>query len=875
MSSGPLPGTPAPAEERRDHRDGAFVADLLTTPTAEPLVADDADRRGVVVRGRLTVRQQPWVHPANLEVRVTRSWLDSVLPTATEPSQRAPLRDEPRTRTDEQGRFAFRLLPAEDEMFFLIGLGTEWQDFQKISQLPRSGGELDLGDVWLDQRGSIVGRLEGGGDGATVRVVDDPLLDGAAGFEDLHAARLAGIESFHVPGTMRAGPLPEWVVHRDQFLPFPRAIVARDGTFRVDGVRPGNHDVLATGTFGQAKCAGVLVAPGRTTDVGVVRWRQASPLSMRVVDETSKPWVGAEVAIVHDELGFGSRPIRTDANGEVDLLVIDPGSGSLVVALPGGAPWQRVPWPQHFHGECVVPRPRDLVVHLTDAAGKAIAGGKVRCFTPVVRFRREDRPLPAGWQPKETTPGVHSGKVVGAVVVVASAPGHAPAIANVNGPTTLTLQLLDAGRMTVRTVDTDGKPVADASVHAHVHANPELRFPGAEWDALGDDRVLLGRTDERGELQVPTWGTFFSFQARHPDFAKSIGPRVLGQPGTVHTIVLRGGGDVVGTLVAEQRPAPRGLRVRARQRPPTGHELEHSGWLDERLAVTGDRGAFAFRGLVAGIWELVPELPPVPGADGATTPRFDTPPRQVLLDVGQELHLQLALDPGGFAPATISGAVTQNGGACAGALVRVREIESNAVQSMNALRTELREQGRPMADLLPYGRLEVNPWLARCTTDTFGDFRFRDLREGAEYELRIDAPCGGRMQFVERRIVRAPSLRQPLRIDVALTTAPLQLTFSTNTRAFGNRMVRLRQALGRDQEGACYELLTDANGNLQIADLPIGHWTVEPMHGGTCKPAEFDLAVGQAPALAIEVAPARFTPPTRNPSPGAKNAKRR
>jgi hypothetical protein len=336
---------------------------------------------------------------------------------------------------------------------------------------------------------------------------------------------------------------------------------------------------------------------------------------------------------------------------------------------------------------------------------------------------------------------------------------------------------------------------------------------------------------------------------------------------------MRGGGDIVGTLTAEHRPAARGLRVRARQRPPAGHELEHSGWLDDRVAVTGHGGAFAFRGLTAGNWELVPEMPPIPGTDGADTPRFDAPPRLVQIDVGQELHLQLTLDPGQFTPATISGVVTQNGGACAGALVRLRAIESKDMQTRNQLRAELRESGH--AELLAqYGPVETNPWLARCTTDTFGDFRFRDLQEGHEYELRVDVPCGGRMQFVERRIVRGPSLRQPLHIDVALATAAAHLTFSTSTNAFANRMVRLRQVVGKHQDGACYELLTDGLGNLLLADLPTGSWTVEPMHGGICKPAEFELAVGSAPLLAIEVT-SEFVTPRQPPSPDARTARRR
>ena len=44
----------------------------------EPLALPNGATGGAAVRGRLTVRQRPWLHPAGVEVRLTRSWLDTV-----------------------------------------------------------------------------------------------------------------------------------------------------------------------------------------------------------------------------------------------------------------------------------------------------------------------------------------------------------------------------------------------------------------------------------------------------------------------------------------------------------------------------------------------------------------------------------------------------------------------------------------------------------------------------------------------------------------------------------------------------------------------------------------------------------------------------
>src|SRR5262249_29163906 len=125
--------------------------------------------------------------------------------------------------------------------------------------------------------------------GAEVRAVDDPLLDGTTGFEDVSRARLESLEQFRTKGSTADGPVPEWVVRRDRFLPFPRATTGADGRFRLRGVRPGNHDVIVQATAYHGRSAGVLVAPGRATEIGDVAMNGRPWEQVRFVDEREKP----------------------------------------------------------------------------------------------------------------------------------------------------------------------------------------------------------------------------------------------------------------------------------------------------------------------------------------------------------------------------------------------------------------------------------------------------------------------------------------------------------------------------------------------------------------------------------------------------------
>jgi len=862
------PPPPAPAS-RGNGLDGAFWANSLFAARSDLAAADDRDPRAGVLRGRLTVRQQPWLHPAGVEVRLTRSWLDSVIPVESEPGAREPRRDELRTTTDQHGAFALRFVPPDDELFFLIGHGTEWSDYQPVPKLPRAGEDIDLGDVFVEQRGEIHGQVVAGSRpaaGVTVRVVDDPLLDDASGFEGLRQARQLGLDDWHVPGSTASGPLPDWVVRRDRFLPFPTATTDRDGRFRVRGVRPGNHDIHVRGdsrsSSVRASLAGILVAAGRTTNVGTLLANfDLRLLEVRFEDEQGRPWVGAEVAALAAATGLGDEVVRTDANGHA-LLARPRGPTILAFGLPGGGPWLRV---ASLDGNAaddvdaprrrldyearsfVVPRPREIPVALIDEGNRTVTGGTVRSYVQAVQFRPVDRRLTAPLQPRDRGQGRFTAPLPCALLLVAHAPGFAPAVASIAADArdaTLVMQPLRS--ITVRVRDLHGSAIAHAQVRAQVHGDRDSTIPGTHWAALANTRIAVGTTDERGELEVPVWATWFSFEASHRDYARSANRKLVPQPGERLDLLLRGGAAVHGDLRIAGRPAAAGLRVRARQRPPEGHELTDSGFLDERLAVVGTGGAFAFRRLAAGIWELRPELPAIPGTSGSRSMQTEWRTQRVQLDEGQELHTVLELQQDRLAAASITGVVTQNRTTVAGALVRARPLDDHAVHPVRPSG----RRPRPSRDE-PAAPDAGAPWL-RCTTDAFGDFCFHDLLEGREYELRVDIAHGGRLQFVGRAVVRAGTLLHPTHADFAFSTGDLRLTCLQNGQPHGNRMVRLRQVVDGGAEGARFETLLGALGEAWIDGLPAGSWTVEPMHGGgRYEPAVLEVGAGRSTATIV------------------------
>lgn len=260
--------------------------------------------------------------------------------------------------------------------------------------------------------------------------------------------------------------------------------------------------------------------------------------------------------------------------------------------------------------------------------------------------------------------------------------------------------------------------------------------------------------------------------------------------------------------------------------------------------MTGRDGAFTLRGLVAGIWELRPELPLVPSVDRPAEPASRWKAVRVMLDDDQEFYLDLEGEFDALAPTQIAGVVRIDGLAFAGALVRLRELRPGPSRGPRDHRFPRDPSSTP----------EPEPWQARLVTDGFGDFGFGELRSSTDYELRVDVPVQGRLQFLERRVVRTgPNpLGGPVAATIDVATGSLQLNCTERGTAAGNRMLRLRQVGPDGNELARFEILTSPAGIAAVDHLPAGTWTAEPIHGGYCRPAELVVAPAANAAALVE-----------------------
>jgi hypothetical protein len=301
----------------------------------------------------------------------------------------------------------------------------------------------------------------------------------------------------------------------------------------------------------------------------------------------------------------------------------------------------------------------------------------------------------------------------------------------------------------------------------------------------------------------------------------------------------------------QHRTAPAGFRVRARHRPPEGNVLQHSAFLAEHVAAVGAGGCFEFRDLCAGTWELQPEFPATPSVAGASTPASPFQAMWLLLEEGQEQHLVLEASRLRLTVPQFAGVVRRNGAPMAGVLVRVREVPPDQGEH----RTESRRQTRrKRVRVEPASGAAESPWLQQCQTDWFGDFEFAVLGRGTDYEVRFDALLDGRLCFLERRTVRTPdSGNAPSeRVDLDVATGTVRLSCLENGRAFGGRMVRLRQVLDDGRNGLSLELLTDSNGECLSDDVPAGRWIAEPAHGGSFRGSALNVRGGSVVAATLE-----------------------
>jgi hypothetical protein len=844
---------PAPQKRAAVGQGAVAVGDMLGAPPPGKLSGDAAPGHGGVLKGQLAVRQRPQVTLGGLEVMVTRTWLDTVVPIEVgDPAEPLPELEGVRTTTDEKGNFVLSVTAEADEMFLLVGRGSEWHEVRMVPYVPRAGEVLDLGVLWFDDRGSIVGRVNAHGrpcSGIDVRAVDAPLVDTSVDSEDLRAARNAGLACFRVDGFVNGQPLPRWIVQRDRLLPFPRARTDADGTFVVRGVRPGNHELFLAGGDLNGSTRDVIVRGGERTDVGRIDLRLGTGVNLEVVDENNRPWAGARVAAMADGFAYAPPPLMVTANGTVVLSGLPPAPGYTVLfQLPNGGPWQRIGAVEadaDANTRLTVFRPRLYEFNVVDAEGKPVPAPTARAFLlqppeqQAKALRPTDSALPQALQPQLIAPGRMRIALFPSALAVVSAAGAAPAVVSLPTPDD-TVMLPVAVPVRVRTIDRDGVPVAGARIVAHLQPLPNDRSRMLQYQFLASPRALLGRTDERGELRVPALPpALVTIAAEHPDYARAMAASGMPTRDQEFVLSMRRATVLHGRVTMDHRAVGAGYRGEAVNGWPAGQPLADNPFLTRRVALTDASGSFTMHDLPPSLWIVRALLPKEsPDADRRLeAERYQ--PTLVQLDDGQTQWIDVeATRPLGARPRLV-GQLTEDGVGVDHALVRVRPALRDNV-NMQFRRARSERARRNLFAMFNPERMRADPWSQRAFTDAQGAFAFEDLADG-DWEVRVDVLWQGTYCFLEQRLVTIgrDQLHDCTNLPIELRTGTAQLWFvNAAAQLLPGVVVRLRQLTADGSEAAVFQCLTDARGGVLADNIPAGTWAVELVHGAPLRSAE-------------------------------------
>ncbi len=418
-----------------------------------------------------------------------------------------------------------------------------------------------------------------------------------------------------------------------------RAVTAADGRFRVADVPAGDDWRLAVahGDFARVERAGVLVEPGRETDVGTLLLSPAVRLLVRVLDGADRPLPGAKVEVFagdapvyrfdrgswRDQIFAATRlPVAlragiADARGETVFEGLAAGWYAAAAIAEGCA----------RGGDRKLAAPGDdapLVIRL--GRGFALRGRVLDADGNPVAARvvlgAGDRRYQAGFgyeflrQAAATdAEGAYAfaGLRAGAVTLLVERPG-APAVDGglVRIPEISVFDIhLGAGAALAGIVrEEGGAPVAGAEVRAAVSGPSSVSPTGA---------IVLTGEDGRFRAEGLPAGAVSYFEVTAAGFARHPPPNAAQQPvfltageeTEVEVVLVRGGG-VTGkvTLAGDGSPVP---RARVSAVPPANL------WDTQEGVLTGEDGRYRLAGLAPGEYLLSVE------ADGCCQPGFPNP----------------------------------------------------------------------------------------------------------------------------------------------------------------------------------------------------------------------------------------------------------
>jgi len=671
---------------------------------------------------------------------------------------------EAEAESDAEGRFVLHDLRPRALVLLHAGRGTSHSAFVPVPCSPGCGEVVDLGDIELEPRARVRGRVVDDEDrpvaGAEVWTANvPPLVALVANFdrfapehggmlllpspqpEEPVAALVARTRSF-LGGQLFQGEArspaeavvhvldtPPWFERLWRALPLARTHTAADGTFCLDDVAPGVGMLVArhAGLASLIKPA-LKTAAGEERDVSTLTLHAGDTCRGRVVDHRGAPVADARVRVAAVPaagffgLAFCEAEVTTARDGTFAVGGLPAGRVLLGARAAGGRPWTVVgPVSASATTEVHLPAGAELTVAVSDAASVHVH----LAYGPLVgELARMGLGRPVeGLAPRVTGKDtlVVRDLVPGCYLLAIGAPGRVTQYRLATVPGTVKAELREqAPPFEVVVLSSAGAPVPGARVRCRPCDADLAASVLPTYFGLPEPDVLeptLGCTDARGRLRVSGLpGGPVLLWADHPAHGRATATVDL--PAARAELQLPLAATLAGRLTDHGRPA-----ARDRWRIAVVPEARSDGLASPyALAAPAADGSFRITGLGPGAHEVLvlPALPPrldlkvatsllqarVFAFYGADVERR----RDVALREGETRHLAFDVDGALDAPAPpirITGRVLVDGVPMPGLAVRTLSAVSSAIDVDLAAAVTTGADGAFAIDRAPEGTVDV------------------------------------------------------------------------------------------------------------------------------------------------------------------------
>ncbi len=797
---------------------------VLEASFDEEREAPEYERALSGITGRILMEEDGKAVP-DLPLVIVEIHLDTITPSLGALSGlmpgRKPVFIRGRTQTDAEGRFRFKRLHSRAFHMISIGPGTDKVAFRLLPHGAPVGGNMDLGDIRLQPRGSIEGKLvdEKGQAvaGAKIRAVDIPQI--IAGF-GIAKVDLKGRVLVHERSTSVIFDLPRWIQVAEEILPFPVTESASDGSFQLRGVPTGQQTVLVLPKRGLAVSKSTRVRAHKVARFRSIKIKPGETLTGSSVDRSGQPVAGVQICsgerLGPSPFSFLGQVVKSDESGTFRLVGAGRRTNNVVYRRNDRSPWI-------YAGEF---RPGDAIrlelpslgsgkIEVRDSSGKAITKvdfqvgqadeiASIPGFERFVDIRSHLAPvegMPGQWMLKDLDEGNYR--------VVARSEGFALVAGlleiQASHATVLKLTLPTSPSYQFEVVDQNQKPVAGARIYWDIGKSRRLTKTIATRKArLSSPSILLGKTDGQGILEVRHLEVGAScFAVRHPAYALGTsGKDTLGAE-THYRFVLTKAASVVGQVKDRRKGKEERLSVMAE---PSWKLRRHYGDLMmPRIVATDSEGRFRIDGMTPGEWRF------------QALPDFFSPTK-----VSE--FFQMAMLAQGMRERSVVQLF-------AGQETRVEILlgRREKYEGAGILEGMVTMNGRPRKDVLINASSQRGSFQA--TTDKLGRFRIEGLPESM---IRVEATRGDfrnldRSQLWSGKVDLSKQQSLTLRLDFQTATARIQLMDPRGEilSGIGVRLIGVHEVQGTKSGASRYRGLSDSDGLVRIDEVAVGSYELK------------------------------------------------